>query len=408
MQAYSLSARREFWLLITLAGIQFTHIVDFMVMMPLGPQLTQLFKITDAQFGLLVSAYTFSAGLSGILSALYIDRFDRKNLLLAIYILFALATLACSVAPTYESLMLARVGAGMFGGVLGSLTQTIVGDVIPFERRGRAMAIVMSAFSAATVAGVPTSLFLAAQISWHAPFVAIAAVSALIAAGAFVTLPPLAGHIGKQNASALKNMADVMRNRNNQKGFMLSALMMFAGFIVIPYITIYMVSSGGLSQQQVPYVYLSGGIATLISARFVGGLTDHVGKLPMFQRTALFASIPILGLTVAASLPWWAILIVSTSFFVAMSSRMIPGMAILTSISAPAQRGTFMAINSAVQSGAMGAAALIGGLIISRDAAGHVQNYWGNGLLGAATSLVMAWFVTRISLYGDSQRNRPK
>ena len=378
-----------------------------MVMMPLGPQLTQLFKITDAQFGLMVSAYTFAAGLSGVLSALYVDRFDRKNLLLAIYVLFALATFACSMAPTYETLLLARIGAGIFGGILGSLSQTIVGDVVPFERRGQAMAIVMSAFSAATVAGVPISLFLATKISWHAPFVAIAAVSGVIAAGALITLPPLSGHIGKQNASALKNMANVLRDRNNQKGFLLSALMMFAGFTVIPYITIYMVSSGGLSQQQVPYVYLSGGIATLISARYVGGLTDRIGKLPMFQRTALLASLPILALPFAAALPWWGILIVTTCFFVAMSSRMIPGMAILTSISAPAQRGTFMAINSAVQSGAMGAAALIGGLIISRDAAGHVQHYWGNGLLGAATSLLVAWFVTRIKLHSTMAQNRP-
>ena len=371
-----------------------------MVMMPLGPQLTQLFKITDAQFGLLVSAYTLAAGVSGIVSAFYIDRFGRKKLLLVMYVLFALATLACSLAPTYETLMLARVGAGIFGGVLGSLSQTIVGDVIAFERRGRAMAIVMSAFSAATVVGVPTSLFLAAHISWHAPFVAIAAVSGVIALVAFFILPTLTKHIGLQKISALKNIVDTVRDRNNQKGFLLSALMMSAGFVVIPYITIYMVSTGGLNQQQVPYIYLSGGIATLISARLVGRFTDSVGKISMFRRTATLAAIPIFGLTLTAGLPWWAILVVSTSFFVAMSSRIIPGMAILTSISAPAQRGTFMAINSAVQSCAMGTAAFIGGLIISRDAAGHLQHYWVNGFVGASVSLLTAWFVFRITLYG--------
>ena len=397
---YNLSARRELWLLITLAGIQFTHIVDFMVMMPLGPQLTQLFKITDAQFGLLVSAYTLAAGVSGVASAFYIDRFGRKKLLLVMYALFALATLGCSLAPTYETLMLARIGAGVFGGVLGSLSQTIVGDVIAFDRRGRAMAIVMSAFSAATVVGVPMSLFLAAHISWHAPFVAIAVISGVIAIFAFITLPALTGHIGQQKISALKNIVETLRDRNNQKGFLLSALMMSAGFFVIPYITIYMVSTGGLSQQQVPYVYLSGGVATLISARLVGRFTDRIGKIPMFRRTATFAAIPILGLTLTAGLPVWAILFVSTCFFVAMSSRMIPGMAILTSICAPAQRGTFMAINSAVQSCAMGIAAFLGGLIISRDAAGHVQNYWANGLVGAAVSLLMAWWVVRITLHG--------
>jgi predicted MFS family arabinose efflux permease len=171
-------------LLLTLAGIQFTHIVDFMIMMPLGPQLTRILGITDAQFGLLVSAYTFAAGASGLLAATYVERFDRKKLLLTLYVLFALATLACGLAPSYGFLMLARVAAGTFGGVLSALSQTIVADVIPFERRGRAMAVVMSAFSVSTVAGVPLSLWLAAHLGWQAPFIAIAALCGLLAAGA--------------------------------------------------------------------------------------------------------------------------------------------------------------------------------------------------------------------------------
>ena len=170
-----LSPKRELWLLLTLAGIQFTHILDFMIMMPLGPQLTRIFSITDAQFGMLVSAYTLAAGASGLIAATYLDKFDRKKLLLALYVLFGLATLACGLAPTYYSLMLARVLAGIFGGVLSALSQTIIADVIPFERRGRAMGIVMTSFSVSTVAGVPLGLFLAAHFSWHAPFFGIAA-----------------------------------------------------------------------------------------------------------------------------------------------------------------------------------------------------------------------------------------
>ena len=158
-----LSPRRELWLLITLAGIQFTNILDFMIMMPLGPALTSLFQISDAQFGMLVSAYTLAAGASGLAASTYIDRFDRKRLLLTLYGLFALSTLACGLAPTYGSLMAARVAAGVFGGVLSALGQTIVGDVIPFERRGRAMGIIMTSFSLSTVAGVPLGLYLAAH-----------------------------------------------------------------------------------------------------------------------------------------------------------------------------------------------------------------------------------------------------
>ena len=180
-----LSPRRELWLLLTLAGIQFTHIVDFMVMMPLGPQFTQLFNISDAQFGLLVSAYTFSAGASGLLASFYVDRFGRKKLLLTLYVLFGLATLACGLAGTYDTLMLARIAAGAFGGVLAALAQTIVADVIPFERRGRAMGIVMSSFALASAAGVPIGLFLAAHFNWHTPFFVIAAVCGMLAVGAW-------------------------------------------------------------------------------------------------------------------------------------------------------------------------------------------------------------------------------
>lgn len=161
--------RREFWLLLTISGIQFTHVLDFMIMMPLGPQFTRLFGISDAQFGLLVSAYTLSAGVSGLVATTYVDRLDRKRLLLTLYGLFALATPACGFAPGYGYLMAARIAAGLFGGVLGALSQTIVADVVPFERRGRAMSMVMSSFSVATVAGVPMGLWLATRLGWQAP-----------------------------------------------------------------------------------------------------------------------------------------------------------------------------------------------------------------------------------------------
>lgn len=190
-----LSPKRELWLLLTLAGVEFTHILDFMSMMPLRPQFTKIFSITDAQFGLLVSAYTFAAGASGLMAATYLDKFDRKRLLLTLYVLFGLATLACGLASTYYSLMAARVLAGVFGGVLSALSQTIVADVIPFERRGRAMGIVMTSFSVATVAGVPSGLFLAAHFSWHAPFFGIAALVGLLAVGAALTLPRLSDHL---------------------------------------------------------------------------------------------------------------------------------------------------------------------------------------------------------------------
>ena len=398
--ATTYSARRETWLLITLAGIQFTHIVDFMMMMPLGPQFTQLFNISDGQFGLLVSSYTFAAGASGLLASLYVDRFGRKKLLLTLYVLFALATLACGLAPTYEALMAARIAAGVFGGVLSSLSQTIVADVIPFERRGRAMAIVMSSFSVATVAGVPISLFLAAHLSWHAPFIAVAIVCGLFALFALRTMPILKDHLQRVQPSPIDGILQVLGDRNHLKAFAFSALLMFAGFTVIPYITIYNTVNAGLTAAELPYIYLLGGAATLISARWVGQWTDQFGKVSMFRKGAVAAAITVVGVTQTAGMPLWGILCVTTAMFVCMSGRMVPGMAIITSACKPQVRGTFMALNSAVQSVAMGLAAFIGGHIISRDAQGLVQHYWGNAALGVVASLLSIWLVGSLTLYG--------
>ncbi len=395
-----MTPRREFWLLLTLAGIQFTHILDFMIMMPLGPQFTQIFTITDAQFGLLVSAYTLAAGASGLLAATYLDKFDRKKLLLALYVMFGLATLACGLAPTYYSLMVARVFAGIFGGVLSALSQTIVADVIPFERRGRAMGIVMTSFSLSTVAGVPLGLFLAAHFSWHAPFFGIAALVGLLAAGAFVTLPPLSDHLKMTNRpSAWSGIKQVLVDTNHLKAFAFSGLLMFAGFTVIPFITIYLQANVGWRTDQVPYVYLCGGVVTLFTARLIGVMTDKKGKVVMFRLMAVLVIIPMVASTLTEGWPMWAVLLISTAFFACMSGRMIPGMAIITSAANPQLRGTFMALNSAVQSAAMGVAAFIGGLIISRDAQNLVQNYWVAALLGAASSVAAIFLVTKLKLY---------
>lgn len=395
-----LSRRRELWLLFTLAGIQFTNILDFMIMMPLGPQFTRIFAISDASFGLLVSAYTLAAGVSGLLAATYLDKFDRKKLLLVLYALFGLATLACGLAPDYPTLMVARVLAGIFGGVLSALAQTVVADVIPFERRGRAMSVVMTSFSVATVAGVPTGLFLAAHLSWHAPFFGIAGLVGLLCGLAFVTLPPLNAHLQvAHRPSAFAAIRQVLQDPNHLKAFAFSALLMFAGFTVIPFITIYLQTNVGWRSDQVFYVYLCGGIATLFSARLIGVLTDRRGKVALFRVMAVLVIVPMVATTLTEGLPMWAVLIVSTLFFTCMSGRMIPGMAIIASCANPALRGTFMALNSSVQSGAMGVAAFIGGSLISRDANHLVQNYWMAGLVGACASLAAMALAGRLDMH---------
>ena len=394
-----LAPRRELLLLLTLAGIQFTHILDFMIMMPMGPQFRELFGISDAQFGLLVAAYTLAAGASGLVASTYIDRFGRKKLLLGLYAMFGLATLACGLAPTYALLLVARVAAGVFGGVLSALCQTIVADVVPFERRGRAMGVVMTSFSISTVAGVPLGLLLAAHFSWHAPFFFIAAMCAVLAGMAVASLPRLESHVGSRDRTVFGALRAVLQDRNHLKAFCLSALMLSSGFTVIPYITLYMQANAGLTNAHIPYIYLCGGVFTLASARVLGRLTDRLGKVRTFRWVAIAAIVPTVGVTVAAGLPLAGVLVLTTLFFMLGSGRMIPGMAIITSAAQPRLRGTFMTMNASVQSAAMGVASFVGGQLIGRDAQGLVQGYWLAALVGACASLAAVWLAPRLAMH---------
>lgn len=402
MPALIFTPVQERFLLWTLAAVQFTHIVDFMVMMPLGPQLTQLFHLSDAAFGLLVSAYSLAAGVSGLLASLVIDRFDRRRALLVLYAGFGLATLACGLAPSYAALMLARVAAGVFGGVLGALVQTIVGDVIPFERRGQAMGVIMAAFSMSTVAGVPASLWLASRWGWHVPFISIALACVLLWGLLWRSVPRMGGHLaGSASQSALERLKGVVVNANHWRAFGLSALMMVGSFSIIPYITIYTTTNVGLPQAQVPLVYLVGGVATFFTARLWGRLADRLGKIQTFRIVALLAVLPMMVLTHLGPVSLPVLLVITTAFFVFVSGRMVPGMALLTAAPPPALRGGFMSVNGALQSGAMGLAAWLGGAMISRSPTGLVQGYERCGWLALITTIVMLWWVGQLRVHTE-------
>ena len=395
--AIPLDPARERILLLTLAGIQFAPILDFMIMMPLGPVLIAELGIGPHEFGLLVSSYTFTGAATGLLAATFVDRFERKRLLLAMFALFGLATLACGLAPGYATLMLARCAAGAFGGVLGSMVQTMVGDLIPFERRGRASGVVMSAFALSTVAGVPVSLFLANHFGWRFPFFFIAALAAALLAAGWRLLPSLRGHLDAAVTSEgerrhpLAAMGEVLRDANHLRALAFVALLMLSGFMVIPYITLYSVSNVGIRQEDIPLIYLAGGCATFFTSRFIGRLADRRGKVRVYRLIALCSMLPLLLQTHLPPIPLWAMVVASTVFFVFVPGRMVPAMAIVTSAVEPRLRGTFLSISGATQQLASGAAAWIGGMVIAQDAAGQIVRYgWVGFMAVGATLLAMA------------------
>jgi predicted MFS family arabinose efflux permease len=392
-----MSPKQERRLLLTLAGIQFTHILDFMVMMPLGPQLSKAFGVSAAQFGLLVSAYTLSAGVSGLLASTYMDRFGRRRLLVGLYVGFALATLACALAPSYLLLMAARIAAGAFGGVLGAMVQTIIADTIPFERRGKAMGLVMAAFSLSTVAGVPGSLLLAHRFDWHAPFWVIGAAALALAAFARHSLPPMQGHLGAaREVTPWRAIRQTLDDRNHWRAFAFVSLMMFAGFTVIPFITIVNVANGVIDPAQIPVVYFFGGLATFFTSRFIGAYADRHGKATAYNHLSWAAMPFLLCMTLLPAWPLWALTLFFVGFFVFVPGRMVPGMALVTGAADPKLRGTFMSLMSSVQSFSSGLAASIGGALIVLGPDGHYTRYWLVACVAVAATLAAMAMAQRI------------
>jgi predicted MFS family arabinose efflux permease len=413
LPAEPLDLARERVLLVTLAGIQFAHILDFMIMMPLGPILMRELGVGTHEFGLLVSAYTFTAAFTGVLAAVFVDRFERKRMLLTMFALFALATLACGLAPGYGTLLLARSTAGAFGGVLGSMVQTMVGDLIPFERRGRASGTIMSAFSLSTVAGVPLSLYLANHFGWRFPFIFIAALSCGFLLLGWKMLPALRGHLptaivsDTERTHPLAAMAAVLRDANHLRALLFMALIMFSGFTVIPYITIYVTANVGIRQEDIPLIYLVGGCATFFTSRLVGRLADAHGKIRVYRAMALCSMVPLFIQTHLMPVPLWLMIVCSTVFFIFVPGRMVPAMAIVTSAVQPRLRGTFLSMNGAVQQLASGGASYIGGAMITADASGHIVGYGMVGYLAIAATLLAIAFVGQIEMHmGTSATGR--
>lgn len=369
--------QKEKLLIFVLAAIQFTHIMDFMIMMPLGPQLMRIFNINPTQFGLIVSAYTFTAGISGFLGAFLIDRFDRKKAVQFMYLGFTIGTIACALAPNYYLLVFARAFAGMFGGVMSALILSIVGDTFTYERRASAMGAVMAAFSFASVLGVPFGLYLANTFSWHAPFFFIGGLGIIVFVLITLIIPQMNSHIKKdvKPSSPLQVITNITKNNNQLRALFFMVLLMFGQFSIIPFISPYMVKNVGFTEHQLMYIYLIGGGLTIFTSPLIGKMADKFGKAKVFT---IFAVLTVFPLFLITNMPQIAIgwaLVVTSMFFVTVGGRMIPAMTMITSTVKPANRGSFMSINSSVQQLSASLASFIAGTIIMENTDGKIEHY---------------------------------
>ncbi len=392
---------RERALLWLFAGIQFSHIVDFMIMMPLGPQIMREFSVGPTAFSTLVAAYSVSAAVSGLVAAGLVDRIEHKRLLLILFGLFALATLACAIAPSYATLMIARGLAGVFGGVLSGLVHAISGDLVPEHHRGRAAGIIMTGFSISTVAGVPLSLAVAAAYGWRAPFVALTLLSLVLWWVAYRFLPSAEGHlVGHPRRE--QGLMPLVRNPAAWRCLLFGFLMPFAGFMLIPFFAIHLTGVVGLSEADLPWVYLSGGFATFFTARIIGWLSDRFGKPLMYRVMALLAMIPMIWFPLLGPVGLGWALVCTTSFFVLVSGRAVPAMALLTSAMPSHLRGRFMSVNNSGLQMGMGMGSAVAGLVVSIDAQGQLEGFWMSSLMAVGISLFSIWWVGRLPKPGVS------
>ena len=381
-----------------LAGFLFFHICEFMVIMPLGPQLMRSLNLDSGQFSNLVSFYNFAAALSALLGLLWMDLFDRKRSLIMTNLLFAIGTLACSLSSSYAELLLARSFTGAFGGIIGAISMAIIADIVPMARRGFAMGKMMSGFSLAAIAGVPLGLILAQKFQWQAPFLAVFLGSTLLNFVALFALPPVRVHLNSEAGKfSWADFGKILSRKEHLKAFVFMVFLMMGQFTVIPFISPYLVSNTGMSESQLPLVYLIGGGLTVIGNPLIGRLADRYTKQLVFRFCSFFAIIPIIAITHLGVVSVAVSLLVTTLFFIFISGRMSPAMALISDVPEDRQRGRFISCVTAVQQGSAGLASLIAGSIIQVNADGSLLYFPMVGYIALVFCLMAILWVPQLS-----------
>ncbi|MBA4057133.1 MAG: MFS transporter [Marivirga sp.] len=368
--------RYEVFVVTVLALLQFTIILDFMVLSPLGAQLMAELKITTSQFGWVVSAYAFSAGASGLLTAGFADKFDRRKLLIFFYCGFIVGTLFCAVAPDYHFLLIARIVTGLFGGVIGSVSFAIITDVFRMEVRGRVMGFVQMAFASSQVMGIPIGLYLANQFGWHSPFFMIVGLSVIIGILIIIYLKPIDAHLKiRSERSAFQHVSRTISHPLYVRAFAATTLLATGGFMLMPFGSAFGVHNLGISLDKLPLLYMITGICSMVAGPLVGKFSDAIGKYKMFVMGSILGIIMVLIYCNLGITPFWVVIVLNVLLFIGISSRMISSSALMTAVPEPKDRGAFMSVNSSVQQISGGVASAIAGLIVVQTDSGVLEHY---------------------------------
>jgi predicted MFS family arabinose efflux permease len=402
-------SRYQVFLIAMLAFMQFTVVLDFMVLSPLGAILMPKLSISTTQFGLVVSAYAFSAGASGLLSSGFVDRFDRKKVLLFFYTGFTIGTLLCGLATTYHFLLAARIFTGLFGGVIGSIGFAIIADLFAIQVRGRVMGFVQMAFALSQVLGIPIGLYLATEYDWHFPFLMIVALSVIVGIFLFLYLKPIDEHLKHQTQmGAFDQMKSVSSNPHYIKGFVATIFLATGGFVLMPFGSAYGVHNLGIPLSDLPILYMATGVCMLIFSPIIGKLSDQIGKYKMFLIGSIVTCIMTVIYCNLSITPFWIIIVLNVILFVGITGRMIASSALMTSIPQQKDRGAFMGINASIQQISGGIASLLAGLIVIENPDGSIGNYPLLGYVVIASAVLSVVLMQTINEYVTKNRQTVK
>lgn len=385
--------------IILLALTQFTVVLDFMVMSPLGDSLMKSMDMSTTQFGFAVSSYAFSAGLSGLLTAGFADRFDRKKLLQFFYIGFIVGTFLCSISTSYAMLVAARIFTGIFGGVIGSISMAIVADLFLLEQRGRVMGFMQMGFGTSQVLGIPISLYLANTWNWKTPFLMIIGLAIIVWVMIMVKIKPIAKHLETKNEkNAFRHLLHTIAQKEYRIGFMATAMLSLGGFMMMPWGSAFAINNLHVTPEQLPLLFMVAGISTLIIMPIIGKLSDRIDKLKLFAIASLWLIVVVLIYTNLTPVHISIIMILNVLMMMGIMSRMVPSMALVTALPKLHDRGAFMSINSSLQQIAGGIAAAIGGMIVvQKNKYSPLENYNTLGIVITILTLIAIYMVYRVS-----------
>jgi predicted MFS family arabinose efflux permease len=388
-------SRYQSLLIALLAFTQFTIILDFIIMSPLGAILMPALDITTGQFGIAVSAYAFSAGLSGILAAGFADRFDRKRLLLFFYVGFTLGTLLCAAAQTYHVLLLGRIVTGLFGGVIGSVVLAIVTDLFALHLRGRVMGFIQTAFAASQVLGIPAGLFLANHWSWHVCFIAIVGLSIVTIAVIAFAMEPVDAHLKlKQDRNPFHHLVATIGEPRYTLAFAVTTLLATGGYMLMPYSSAFTVNNIGIDMAHLPTIYLVSGLFSIVTGPLVGRASDAFGKYPTFVFGCVMTVIMVLIYTHLGHVSLAIAITVNVLMFVGIFSRMIPSQALISAIPDQSQRGSFSAVSASLQQLSGGLGSVFAAAIIAQQPDGSLLHFERIGYVVVTTTIV-----TMVAMY---------